>query len=259
MRTALEGMTRALSTALEGRLAALYLYGSAAMDDFRPGWSDIDVLCLTDAPLSGEQARSLVTMRQRLVASTGEALYRSFEGAVVALPEFLAGSTSRVVYWGTSGERLTDRYDFDPFSRVSLMRYGKLLAGADIRDQLALPTMDELRAAVARHLSTIRQVAGQTGPSLYSCGWLLDISRCLYTLRTGDILPKTAAGEWALREGLCPVADDLARALVVRREPALYRDDPDTRAWLGNLGPAVQRFADVLERALNDTEERMTV
>ena len=250
MERALAGMTRALSTALGGSMAAPYLYGSAAMGDFRPGWSDIDILCLTGTPISEEQARSLVTLRQRLVEETGEALYRSFEGAVLALPEFLSGEYSRVVYWGTSGERLTDRYDFDSFSRVGLIRYGRLLASADIRDKLTLPTVDELRAAVARHLSTIRQVAGQTGPSLYACGWLLDISRCLYTLRTGDILSKTAAGAWALRERLCPVADDLRRALTVRREPARYKDDPDTRAWLSGLGPAVQRFADVLEEAL---------
>lgn len=250
MERALERMTEALARGLGGGMTALYLYGSVAMDDFRPGWSDIDVLCLTDTPLSEAQALPLVTLRQQLVASTGEPVYRSFEGAIVALPEFLSGTYSRVVYWGTGGERLTDRYDFDAFSRVSLMRYGRLLAGEDVRDRLAMPTMDELRAAVARHLATIRQVAGQAGPSLYACGWLLDIARCLYTLRTGDILPKTAAGEWALREGLCPVADDLRRALTVRREPERYRGDPDTLAWLGGLGPAVQRFADVLEAAL---------
>ena len=256
MERALEGMRRALSTALGERLVALYLYGSAAMGDFRPGWSDIDILCLTDIPLSEEHARELVTLRQRLVQETGEMIYRSFEGAVVALPEFLSGQYSRVVYWGTSGERLAERYDFDPFSRVSLMHHGRLLAGVDIRDRLSMPTMDELRVAVARHLSTIRQVAGQTRPSLYACGWLLDICRCLYTLRTGDLLSKTAAGEWALREGLCPVEKDLTRALTVRREPLLYRDDPDTRAWLSGLGPAVQRFADVLEEALTYPTEQ---
>ena len=131
---------------------------------------------------------------------------------------------------------------------MSLLRYGRLLAGRDVREQIAPPTMDELRAAVAGHLATIRQAAARTGPSLYSCGWLLDISRCLYTLRTGDILPKTAAGEWALREGLCPVEDDLRRALTVRGEPMQYRDDPDTRAWLSGLAPAVQRYADTLEK-----------
>ena len=250
MRQALQTMTEALSGLSGGRLTALYLYGSAAMDDFRPGWSDVDVLCLLEAPPTEAQAASLVTLRQRLVEETGDPLYRGFEGAIVALPEFLAGRYSRVIYWGTSGERIADRYDFDAFSRVSLIRYGKLLAGREVRDRMALPTEDELRAAVARHLATIRQAAARTGPSLYACGWLLDISRCLYTLRAGDILPKTAAGEWALQAGLCPVEEDLRRALVVRREPLKYRDDPDTVAWLIGLAPSIQRYADTLEREL---------
>ena len=243
-------MMEALRPYVGGSLSAFYLYGSAAMDDFRPGWSDIDILVLLDAPPTEKQAEALVGLRQRLVAETGDSLYRSLEGAIVSLKEFLAGQYSRVVYWGTSGERVTDRYDFDAFSRVSLIRYGKLLTGREVRDQMALPTMDELREAVGKHLMTIRQVTGQTGASLYACGWLLDISRCLYTLRAGDILPKTAAGEWALREGLCPVEDDLRRALQVRREPMRYKDDPDTLAWLGGLAPAVQRYADILEKEL---------
>ena len=253
MQQTLQGMACALTQRLDGRLVSFYLYGSAAVEDFRPGWSDIDVLCLTAEPLPLEQARSLVTLRQQLVEDTGDPVYRSFEGAIVALPEFLTGSYSRVVYWGTSGERLTDKYEFDPFSRVSLVRYGRLLAGREIRESLTLPTAEELREAVARHLASIRQFAAQTGPSLYSCGWLLDICRCLYTLRTGDILPKTAAGEWALREGLCPVESELRRTLDVRRNPVAFKDDPEIRAWLSGLGPSVQRFADVLEAELHST------
>ena len=250
MERELRIMAETLSRELGGGMAALYLYGSAAVEDFRPGWSDIDVLCLTEEPMSLELAQPLVTLRQRMVAETDNPLYRCFEGAVVSLGEFLSGQYSRVVYWGTSGERLADKYDFDAFSRVSLLRYGRLLMGREVRAGMMLPTMDELRAAVARHLATIRQAAAQTGPSLYACGWLLDISRCLYTLRAGDILPKTAAGEWALREGLCPVPEDLRRALVVRREPARFRDDPDARAWLSGLAPSVQRYADILEKEL---------
>ena len=243
-------MMEALRPFFGGSLSAFYVYGSAAMDDFRPGWSDIDILVLLETPPTEEQAASWVTLRQRLVAETGDPRYRSLEGAITALPEFLAGRYSRVVYWGTSGERVTDRYDFDAFSRVNLIRYGKLIMGREARDQMSLPSHGELRAAVARHLATIRQVAAQTGPTLYACGWLLDISRCLYTLRTGNILPKTAAGEWALAEGFCPVPEDLRRALGVRREPMKYRDDPETRAWLGGLAPAILRYADTLEKEL---------
>lgn len=259
MEHLLTGMTEALSSRLGDALASLYLYGSAAVGDFHPGWSDIDVLCLTDRPLPEAAAASLVTLRQELVETTGEPGYRSFEGAVTSLPEFLSGRYARVVYWGTSGERLTSTYDFDAFSRVSLLRYGKLLAGRETRQMMMPPSMAELRDAVARHLAGIRRCAAETGPTLYSAGWLLDIARCLYTLRTGDILPKTEAGAWALREGLCPVPEALERALTIRRNPMVYRDDPATLAWLSRLGPDVQRFADVLEAALRDGLDAVVV
>ena len=31
---------------LDGHLSSVHLYGSCVMDDFHPGWSDIDILCL---------------------------------------------------------------------------------------------------------------------------------------------------------------------------------------------------------------------
>ena len=90
----------------------------------------------------------------------------------------------------------------------------------------------------------------QTDGTLYSCGWLLDIARGIYTLRTGEVIAKTKAGEWALQQGLCPVEKELERALQVRRSPLLYRDQPEVKRWLCTLGPAVQRFADVLEKEI---------
>ena len=250
MQQAIEALTQRLTEALGKQMLSLYLYGSATMDDFHPGWSDIDVLCLTDGRMPEAQAWELVELRQQLVQETGNPLCRCIEGAVLSSSEFVSGPCRQVVYWGTSGERLTNHYEMNAFSRLTLVRYGQCVAGRDIRCLFHRPTMQDLRAATAQHLATIRQVAAQTEPSLYSCGWLLDICRCLYTLRTGDILPKTAAGKWALRQGLCPVEEELRRTLAVRQEPEKYRNDPPTLAWLSTLGPAVQRFADVLEEEL---------
>ena len=42
----------ALASRLSSDAFTLYLYGSAVLGDFRPGWSDLDILCLTAAPLS---------------------------------------------------------------------------------------------------------------------------------------------------------------------------------------------------------------
>ena len=77
----------------------------------------------------------------------------------------------------------------------------------------------------------------------------------LYTLRTGRILSKTAAGEWALREGLAPDPSVLERVLAIRKEPLLYRDDPGTLDFIATLGPAVAAFAAVLETALSGSEQ----
>lgn len=45
----------------------IYLYGSVALDDFRFGWSDIDILCLTERPLHDEVSDRLVNLRQALL------------------------------------------------------------------------------------------------------------------------------------------------------------------------------------------------
>ena len=42
----------------------IYLYGSSALNDFRLGWSDIDILVLTEKQISESQANLLVNLRQ---------------------------------------------------------------------------------------------------------------------------------------------------------------------------------------------------
>ena len=58
----------ALASRLSSDAFTLYLYGSAVLGDFRPGWSDLDILCLTAAPLSPDTAGRLVLLRQELAA-----------------------------------------------------------------------------------------------------------------------------------------------------------------------------------------------
>ena len=249
MQKAIAIMTQAIAEILRDSLPTIYLYGSAAMDDYREGWSDIDLLVLTGSRITQAQAERLVGLRQSLpLQHPGDPCFRAFEGGMLDLEAFLKRTPTTVVYWGTSGQRITDRHHFDSFSRWELHRIGQLLHGADVRQTIPIPTPQEMYADVARHLSTIVE-HGHGSRSLYAFGWLLDIARGLYTLRYDAVASKTEAGTWALAQGLCPDADALRLALRVRQTPALIADEA-ILAQAEALTSAIQAFAGVLRRAL---------
>ncbi|MBQ3868942.1 MAG: DUF4111 domain-containing protein, partial [Clostridia bacterium] len=117
---------------------------------------------------------------------------------------------------------------------------------------LPTPSREELINAVRGHYDAIRKYAVETNESLYSCGWLLDIARCIYTLRQNDVISKTQAGFWALEEHLFSDEAPLRKALEIRQNPSSFKDRADIMLWLKELGPVVQLYADVLERELQN-------
>lgn len=250
METAIRRMTREIDAVLDHGLYSLWLYGSAVLDDFRLGWSDIDFIAFAAEPITEDQAQKLLTLRQDLSANcSGNPYYRCFEGVIVDRQEYQAGQYTRLIYWGTSGQRITDRFQLDPFARLELVKYGRRVYGPE-ENPFTEPTQGELAEAVRRHYEAIRRFAVRTDERLYSCGWLLDMARCVHTLRYGDVIAKTRAGEWALAAHLFPEEAALEKALMIRRDPMAYRDRPEIQAWLSALGPTVQQYADVLEREL---------
>lgn len=244
-------MAKEISDVLNGSLHSFWLYGSVVLNDFRPGWSDVDFIAFTIDPISPEQADELLTLRQSLSERFPDnPLFRCFEGVIVNLSEYRNNAYTRLVYWGTSGQRITNRCSIDPFSMLELTKYGIRVYGKEDRDLFKRPENEELIAAVRSHYEGIRRCAVQTDDSLYSCGWLLDIARCIYTLRYGDVIGKTKAGEWALSEHLFADEEPLKRTLQIRKDPAICRDDAQVKEWLKSLGPTVQHYADVLEKEL---------
>ena len=244
-------MVREISGILSDCEPCIYMYGSSALNDFRLGWSDIDILVLTEKQITEKQAQMLVGLRQAMLEKEpGNPYYRCFEGGMLTLDAFLHGRSDRVVYWGTSGGRITDSYLFDSFCMTELIEKGVLLSGKDIRPRLKVPTFDDLYTDVRRHYETIRKHAQKIGRSFYSFGWMLDIARCIYTLRTGRIIAKTEAGEWALENNLCPDPDALEIALKVRRNLLAYKDNQHIFDYAETLTEPIQRFADVLEKEL---------
>ena len=243
-------MMNEIDSRVDGRVYGAWIYGSVTLNDFQMGWSDIDFVALVNEPISECQAKRLLMLRQDLLKAEPDNLYyRSFEGVIANLSEYRNQSFQRLVYWGTSGQRITDHYAPDTFSLFELAKYGIPIYGNKAWI-LPAPGREELVSAVRRHYDAIRKYAVKTGESLYSCGWLLDIARCIYTLRYDDVISKTQAGIWALEEHLFSDETPLRKTIEIRKHPVSFKDREDIKLWLKELGPVVQIYADVLEREL---------
>jgi len=251
MKKSIDIMIDNIKDILKDNIEAIYIYGSYTLDDFKLGWSDIDLLVLTKTPIPDYLLNSLLHLRQTLLEKDSTNMYyRSFEGAMLSLNSFINNTKENIIYWGTKGEKIKDNYNLDSFSMKELIEHGFLVYGNDIRVKLSMPTFDQLVIDIKHHYNTIREHAQLTGRNFYSFGWFLDISRCLYTLQTGNIIAKTKAGEWAIKNELCPNADIMKRILEIRNNPLRYKNE-ETFDYAQTLGPDVQKYADVLEKELN--------
>lgn len=251
MKKSINKMINALSNILGSNIESIYLYGSVVSNDYRKGWSDIDFICFTKSLFTDEQAEKLKMLRQTLlIKEPKNKFYRKFEGIIVPLDDFINNKFSKLVYWGTSGQRIKQEHCVDVFSKYEIIKYGKLVYGKEVKNQLFMPSHDELKDAIKKHYFSIREHAKTTDKSLYSCGWLLDISRCIYTLKHNDVISKTEAGKWALKNKICPVEKELKNALKIRKRPTRYINKEKTQQWLSSLGHSVQLYANVLQKEL---------
>ncbi len=249
LRLAINTMAVSIYRILEENAPSIYLYGSVTAEDYQHDWSDIDLLVLTADPITPEQADMLVNLRQTLADRDPDTPhYRLFEGGMLDLGSFLTGEETRVVYWGTTGQRIRTTHAFSAFDRASLLQTGQLLLGKDVRRHIEIPDFGAIKAAVADHLAAI-EAHGRGGRSIYAYGWLLDVARCMYTLVNGRLTTKTDAAQWALDERLCPCPAELAMALTVRRQPELIQD-ASVLDYAETLTEAIQSYAELLQQAL---------
>lgn len=249
MTNALISMVNEILNVLWNANPSIYLYGSAADNDFRMGWSDIDLICLTENPLDNVQAEKLLNLRD---SHPDDPYFPLFEGVFMSRGGYIEHKKEKIVYWGTGKSKIIDSYTPDCFCRYQLAENAVLLFGEDLGDFFEIPSFSELRQGVAAHLETIRKYAVTTNRSIYSYGWLLDIARGLYVLKNGVVVSKTAAGEWALENGLCPDMQALATAVSIRNDPRLFIDNPVLQDYSERLGDSIQLFADVLEDKLTE-------
>jgi hypothetical protein len=244
----IEIMVNRITSVLESNNPSLFLFGSVVLDDFRLGWSDIDFICLTEKTITNEQADELVNLRQTLLVEyPGNKYFRLFEGIMLTLQAFLNNNEDTVVYWGTSGQRITNHGGLCPFGKIELLESGRFLYGNDVRHLIPYPT----RAEIIEAIKQVYEDIGKFGVEHPDGGWLLDISRCLYTLKTNQVMAKTKAGEWSIEENLCPDVSVMERVLEIRRNPLDFKNSNETKEWNKTLAPYILRFLNVLRIELD--------
>jgi Nucleotidyltransferase domain len=174
-----------------GWVTDLFVGGSLATGDYRPGVSDLDLVALTDRPLDRGRRSTVIAIHRSL--DTGIAAGADL-GCTYVAAGTLPDRTSRHPTW-THGE-LVDRR-LSGIARAELVRHGFAVFGRP--PQAVLPGMsaDDVRRGAQAELtgywaSAVRHPWWWLDPSLADLG-LTSMARGRHALATGDLITKTGA------------------------------------------------------------------
>ncbi|ASF07545.1 hypothetical protein NBRGN_044_00450 [Nocardia brasiliensis NBRC 14402] len=190
-----------------GLIEGLYLEGSVALDDYRPGASDIDFVAVTAAPPD----RATVAALERVHARLGYQQRRPFfDGSYLTWADLAAGPDA------AAGRPISLQGKFQPrgahqtpVTWHTLAGHGVTLRGPDITEldiwtdaaALAAWQNTNLDDYWARGLAAGARLASKHGLGLltdYGTVWTVTgIARLHYTIVTGDITSKDGAGRHA--------------------------------------------------------------
>ena len=225
------------------RLIAAYALGSLAHGGFSAA-SDIDIGLVLEDPLVGADSDGFADLVDTIKASK----------------QPFADRLS--VFWGSlaslSGVAPGGR--FPPLDRLDLIRYGRLMAGTDVRKELPPPTQRELVLAGAefalRRLCTDEIIGQLKNPGALArldskslTKLILFPVRFMFTAQTGEVGRNEAAVEHfvAIAPGAASVL--ASRALEWRNAEKFQADDSAVRAIATGVLPLYRIFVkDHLER-----------
>ncbi|MER7274196.1 aminoglycoside adenylyltransferase domain-containing protein [Dactylosporangium sp. NPDC000244] len=186
--------------ALPGFVERLYLVGSAALDDYREGVSDLDfVAVLPSAPGPDEVAD---------LAAVHRALRRSrplLDGVYLTAADLAAPPSAAPPRPGVHAHRFSPAGAFghDPVTWHTLAHHGIAVRGPEPSTLDVHTDAAELRAWTRANVASYwRPWLRRRGHALLTdrgVAWgVLGLARMRYTMATGGIASKSAAGAWAL-------------------------------------------------------------
>ena len=244
----LDAVAAAARQAFGQRLTSAYALGSLAHGGFSAPVSDIDVGLVLADPLDGSDAETVAGLMSSIAASRKPFADRLsvFWGSIHSLSGVSAGGR------------------FPSPDRLDLIRFGRVLAGRDVRGELPSPTQKELVVAggefALRRLATDEVTAKLKNPTALASSdprtWtklVLYPLRFLFTARTGEVGPNEAAVDHFVSHATGAAAANLARmAIEWRNVPPDSGDQDAAEAMTSGLIPLYQEFLSDHERRLRE-------
>jgi hypothetical protein len=255
VEAALGAYQRAIDEVAPGLLCGLSVIGSLPLGDYRPGVSDLDVLCTVGRPLDAGDLARLAELHAGLASAP------SIDGVYVAR-DALAGppeAAGQAPYF-RDGRLHPEGMPLTPVIWRSLREHSIAVRGPLGRDACAEIGGEELRRWTYGNLmgywrdllgrcreGLASRAAGTPVPADTVVWMVLGVSRSHYTLTTGELTSKRGGGEHALRVFPARWRPAIAESLDLRRD--------------GAPGATVSeaRFAEALryvEMVLRDAERR---
>jgi hypothetical protein len=251
VRERVDDLLARLDRALPGRVEGFYVVGSACLGAFRYGRSDIDFVAILDGGLDDTELRRLsavhlgrwiaglahdATRGRWPLVCNGSYLERGMLSRSPLEVTPLAGHVAGRFEAGRAG-------DVNPVTWHTLARHGIAVRGReperlDIRlDAVELEAWT--RANLDGYWRGWVERARRPGPARvralaqrFSAPGVLGVSRLHYTLATGEIASKEAAGEYALRTfepRWHAIIEDALAYWRAQPAPPAYRRDPVSR------------------------------
>lgn len=214
----LSTLTARLTSVLGGNLTGVYVGGSLAFGDFDPASSDIDLLVVTEQPVSGAQLNELAAVH-RDVAQMHPHWAKRLEVSYMPRAAVRRHQPNDCLH-PTVGETWPFGLDVHDegwiIQRWIVREHGLALSGPapatlidDVSaDELRQATLTLLRNDWSRRLQTPEWFATRR----YQAYGVLTMCRTEYTLATGRVATKPAAAAWA-RTALPHRADLIERAI----------------------------------------------
>ncbi len=202
----IEAVVEAVTEALRDNIVGVYLTGSLALGGFDPETSDVDVLVVTERPVSDAEFAALKALHERL----------SPEGNDFSLDYDVYYIDRGTIRRFAEGQRHVKVGTGEPFSwrrnrpnwgleRWTVREHGVTVAGPDPKTLIEPVSADDLRAAASEELrarlghwndgSWPRGDLSRVGTQAFE---VETVCRALFTVESGAASTKREAVEWAL-------------------------------------------------------------